>query len=72
MNPDMTREANNIVRLSPGDWAKIAGVALTLFGSLMGVYIHHDRMLTQLIVQQQYTNVRLDKIEMKLDENPRR
>lgn len=72
MDPDMTREANNIVRLSLGDWVKIAGVALTLFGSLIGVYIHHDRMLTQLIVQQQYTNARLDKIEAKLDENPRR
>ncbi len=68
----MTREANNIVRLSLGDWVKIAGVALTLFGSLIGVYIHHDRMLTQLIVQQQYTNQRLDKIEVKLDENHRR
>jgi hypothetical protein len=72
MDPDMTREANNIVRLSLGDWVKIAGVALTLFGSLIGVYIHHDRMLTQLIVQQQYTNQRLDKIEVKLDENHRR
>lgn len=64
----MTREANNIVRLSPGDWAKIAGVALTLFGSLIGVYIHHDRLLTQLIVQQQYTNARLEKIEVKLEQ----
>lgn len=63
----MTREQNNIVRLSPGDWAKIAGVALTLFGSLIGVYIHHDRLLTQLIVQQQYTNARLEKIEVKLE-----
>lgn len=63
----MTREQNNVVRLSPGDWAKIAGVALTLFGSLIGVYIHHDRLLTQLIVQQQYTNARLEKIEVKLE-----
>lgn len=69
----MTMEpGSNVVKLSPGDWAKIAGVALTLFGSLIGVYIHHDRLLTQLIVQQQYTNTRLDKIETKLDETPRR
>jgi hypothetical protein len=47
-------------------------VAITLFGSLLGVYLHHDRLLTQLIVQQQYTNARLDKIEVKLDETPRR
>ena len=65
-------KGSDIVRLSPGDWVKIGGVALTLFGSLIGVYIHHDRMLTQLIVQQQYTNARLDKIEVKLDESHRR
>ena len=63
---------SNIVKLSAGDWAKIAGVAITLFGSLLGVYLHHDRQLTQLIIQQQYTNARLDKIESKLDEAPRR
>jgi len=69
----MTMEpGSNIVKLSAGDWTKIAGVAITLFGSLLGVYLHHDRQLTQLIIQQQYTNARLDKIESKLDEVPRR
>jgi hypothetical protein len=63
---------SNIVKLSAGDWAKIAGVAITLFGSLLGVYLHHDRQLTQLIIQQQYTNARLDKIETKLYETPHR
>lgn len=66
------KPGSNIVRLSPGDWTKIACVAATLFGSLLGVYIHHDRLLTQLIIQQQYTNARLDKIEIKLDDHPRR
>jgi len=69
----MTMEpGTNIVKLSAGDWAKIIGVTVTLFGSLLGVYLHHDRQLTQLIIQQQYTNSRLDKIETKLDEAPRR
>jgi hypothetical protein len=40
-------------------------------GSLIAVYIHHDRMLTQLIIQQQYTNSRLDRIETKIDQGPR-
>ncbi len=65
------KPGSNIVKLSLGDWAKIAGVAITLFGSLLGVYLHHDRLLTQLIIQQQYTNSRLDRIETKLDQGPR-
>jgi hypothetical protein len=63
---------SNVVKLSAGDWAKIAGVAVTLAASLLGVYVHHDRLLTQLVTQQQYTNHRLDRIELKLDESPRR
>lgn len=61
------KPGSNVVHLSIGDWFKILGVAGTLLGGLLGVYIHHDRMLTQLIIQQQYTNHRLDKIEAKLD-----
>jgi hypothetical protein len=63
---------SNIVKLSAGDWFKIGGVALGLAASLIGVYLHHDRLLTQLVTQQQYTNNRLDRIETKLDESPRR
>lgn len=66
-NPMTQKPGSNVVHLSIGDWFKILGVAGTLLGGLLGVYIHHDRMLTQLIIQQQYTNTRLDKIEMKLD-----
>lgn len=66
-NPMTQKPGSNVVHLSIGDWFKILGVAGTLLGGLLGVYIHHDRMLTQLIIQQQYTNTRLDKIEAKLD-----
>lgn len=65
------KPGSNIVHLSIGDWVKIGGVAATLMGSLIAVYIHHDRMLTQLIIQQQYTNSRLDRIETKIDQSPR-
>jgi len=63
---------SNIVKLSPGDWAKIAGVAITLAGGLLGVYLHHDRLLTMLVVEQGHTNQRLERIEKKLDQSPSR
>jgi hypothetical protein len=63
----MTLEQNNIVRLSARDWAGIIGVALTLLTILGSAYLTHDRLLMQLVTQQESINRRLDKIENKLD-----
>jgi hypothetical protein len=66
----MTLEHNNIVRLSARDWAGIIGVALTLLTILGSAYLTHDRLLMQLVTQQESINRRLDKIEDKLDAAP--
>jgi hypothetical protein len=66
----MTLEQNNIVRLSARDWAGIIGVALTLLTILGSAYLTHDRLLMQLVTQQESINRRLDKIEDKLDAAP--
>jgi hypothetical protein len=66
----MTLEQNNIVRLSARDWAGIIGVALTLLTILGSAYLTHDRLLMQLVTQQESINRRLDKIEDKLDATP--
>jgi hypothetical protein len=66
----MTLEHNNIVRLSARDWAGIIGVALTLLTILGSAYLTHDRLLMQLVTQQESINRRLDKIEDKLDATP--
>jgi len=63
----MTRHANNVVTLSVRDWAAIIGIVLTISSGIMYAYLHHDRMLTQLVMQQQQINNRLDKIEAKMD-----
>lgn len=55
------------VRLSFRDWIAIGTIALSILASTLGVFIHHDRMLVELVVQQQMTNQRLDKIEAKLE-----
>lgn len=67
----MTIENSNVVvRLSIKDWVPIIGIALTVLTIIVGSFVHHDRLLTQLIIQQESTAKRLDKIETKL-ENPR-
>lgn len=64
----MTIENSNvIVRLSIKDWVPIIGIALTVLTIIIGSFIHHDRLLTQLIIQQESTTKRLDKIETKLE-----
>ena len=66
----MTLEQNNVVRLSARDWAGIIGVAVTLLTILGSAYLTHDRLLMQLVTQQESINRRLDKIEDKLDATP--
>lgn len=66
----MTLEKDNVVKLSIRDWAGIIGVALTLLTILGSAYLTHDRLLMQLITQQDAINRRLDKIENKLDSVP--
>jgi uncharacterized membrane-anchored protein YhcB (DUF1043 family) len=63
----MTRHANNVVTLSVRDWTAIIGIVLTVSSGIMYAYLHHDRMLTQLVMQQQSMNQRLEKIEAKIE-----
>ena len=63
----MTIEHNNVVRLSARDWAGIIGVSLTLMTILGSAYLTHDRLLMQLVTQQESINRRLDKIEAKIE-----
>lgn len=63
----MTREADNVVRLSIRDWVAIGALASTLAGALLSAFLHHDRLLTQMVAQGQAANARLDKIEAKLE-----
>jgi hypothetical protein len=67
----MTIENNGssdmVVRLSLKDWVPIIGITLTLMTIIIGSFIHHDRLLTQLVSQQEMTCKRLDKIENKIE-----
>lgn len=63
----MTLEQNNVVKLSIRDWAGIIAVAITLLSILGSAYLTHDRLLMQVVTQQDAINRRLDKIEGKLE-----
>jgi len=68
----MTLESNGtVVRLSARDWIAIVGIAITVMGGVLTAFMHHDRMLMQVVTQQQNITQRLDKIENRLDQNAR-
>jgi hypothetical protein len=68
----MTIENTNIkVSLSTANWIGIAAIALTLLGMLIPAYINHDRLLMQVVTNQESMSKRLDKIEAKLERNER-
>lgn len=64
-------DTGTVVRLSARDWIAIVGLAITVSGGVLAAFIHHDRMLMQVVTQQQNITSRLDKIETRLDANQR-
>ncbi len=65
----MTLEKNNIVRLSSRDWISIVGITTGIMASVLVAYLHHDRMLTRMMTQQEMIDYRLSKIEQKIENN---
>lgn len=63
----MTLERDNIVRLSGRDWIAIVGITAGILTAVLSAFLHHDRLLIQLITQQETIKTRLDKIESKLE-----
>jgi hypothetical protein len=64
----MTLEQDKMtVRLSLRDWIAIAGIAITILGGVLPAYLHHDRLLMQIVTQQAAANERLNKIETRLE-----
>lgn len=66
----MTIENTNIkVSLSTANWIALVAIALTLIGMLLPAYLNHDRLLMQVVTNQESVSKRLDKIEAKLERN---
>ncbi len=64
----MTIEKTNIkVSLSTANWIGIVALVVTLLGMLIPAYINHDRLLMQVVTNQESMSKRLDKIEAKIE-----
>lgn len=63
----MTLETMQTVKLSFRDWVAIGTLVFAVMASLLAVFMHHDRLLVQLVTQQATANNRLDKIESKIE-----
>lgn len=68
----MTIENTNIkVSLSTANWIAIVALVVTLIGMLIPAYINHDRLLMQVVTNQDSISKRLDKIEARLERSER-
>jgi hypothetical protein len=63
----MTLETMQTVKLSFRDWVAIGTLVFAVMASLVAAFMHHDRLLVQLVTQQETANHRLDKIESKIE-----
>ena len=63
----MTLETMQTVKLSFRDWVAICTLLFAVMASLVTAFMHHDRLLVQLVTQQETANHRLDKIESKIE-----
>ena len=63
----MTIERDNVVKLSAGNWIAIVGIAVTVLAFVIPAYINHDRLLMQVVANQDNISRRLDKIENRLE-----
>jgi len=53
--------------LSVKDWVAIGTLTFVVMGALLTAYLQHDRLLMQIVIQQQNANQRLDRIEATLE-----
>ena len=67
---NMTRTHKNgrdVVQLSTRDWLAAMALILPISIFIISGYLRHDRMLTQVIVQQQSLSERMIRVESTLD-----
>jgi hypothetical protein len=63
----MTTSSGIVVRLSWGDWAKIAAGMATILSFAIGAYLRQDRMLSELVAIQHQQQQRIARLENQMD-----
>ena len=68
----MTRNHDNVVRLSRQDWAGLLGVFITLVVLMSSAYLRHDRLIIEVLTRQEIITDRIDRIEQQFDAQTQR
>ena len=61
------KNGRDVVQLSTRDWLAAMALILPISIFIISGYLRHDRMLTQVIVQQQSLSERMIRVESTLD-----
>lgn len=62
----MTTTSGLKVRLQWGDWVRLGAILVTLTVALLGAYLRHDRMLSEVLLNVQQQERRLQLLEQRL------
>lgn len=64
----MTKDRHNIVRLSHKDWAGFVIALVTVLVFVGAAYQAHDRILTEIVVRQEYILVSQDEMKQEMNQ----
>jgi len=62
----MTMDHLQRVKLSLGDWVRLVALIVTISIVLLGAYLRHDRMLSQVLHSMEHQQSRLSLLEQRL------
>ena len=61
------RTGSSVVHLSGRDWFGLLAICSTVCLAVLGSYLRHDRMLTEVLTRQQATSERLEDVERSVE-----
>jgi len=64
----VTKDRHNIVRLSHKDWAGFVIALVTVLVFVGAAYQAHDRILTEIVVRQEYILVSQDEMKQEMNQ----
>jgi hypothetical protein len=62
----VTTQSGLKVSLQWGDWVRLGAILVTITVALLGAYLRHDRMLSEVLLNVQQQERRLQLLEQRL------
>lgn len=63
----MTKDIHQIVHLSRRDWSGLLVLLLAIVGATLTSYLSHDRVLTEIVVRQEYISQQQEDIKRDVE-----